>query len=100
MDFNLNTLIFETNKRIVGDDPNTIVFKYLEGKEMRVSMGEVAYFFDYKKLIEVLEINNVDLRDGKNIYEILSKHVINQLMASRGQKVYPEINTLSSDLIK
>lgn len=100
MYFSLNTLIFETNKKIVGSDPSAIVFKYGEDNIIRVSMGEVAYFFDYKKLYDVLQLNKINLREEKNVYETLSKHIINQLMAARGHKVYPEIATLPSDLIK
>lgn len=100
MYFNLNSLIFETNKKIVGSDPNAIVFKYGEDNEIRVSMGEVVYFFDHKKLHDVLVSNNINLQEEKIVYDTLSKHIINQLMASKGQKIYPEIATLSSDLIK
>ncbi len=100
MYLDLNTLIFETNKKIVGAEPNKIIFKYGEDNIIKVSMGEVVYFFDYQKLYEVLISHNIKLQEEKIVYDLLSKHIINQLMASTGKKIYPEVISLSSDLIK
>ncbi|GAB3287306.1 hypothetical protein [Hymenobacter tenuis] len=100
MHFNLNNLIRETNKKIISNDLDAVLFNYTEDNSIRVSMGEIAYFLDYIKLSEVLSVNDIDLKQEKNVYDTLSKHIINQLMAARGSKAYPEISTHPSDIIK
>lgn len=88
---NLNTKIKnpEGIELLLGDD--SITFRN----------GGVVYFCDHEKFIEVLEINNFDYNksDIEDLdVELLSKHIVNQLTASMGVKIYPEVKTLPSDL--
>jgi hypothetical protein len=99
MNINFNKLIVETNKRFTGNDPNLIVFAYTDDNSIRVSKGETSYFFDFKKLDKILVLNNVDYKDSNKVYEVLSKHISNQLGASLGCKSYPEIKSDASDYI-
>jgi len=99
INFSFNRLIVEANKRFTGNDPNLIVFAYTNDNSIRVSKGEITYPFDYEKLDKILVINNVDYKDLNKVYEVLSKHISNQLGASLGQKIHPEIISDASDYI-
>jgi hypothetical protein len=99
MKINLNQLINSMNKLYNCKDNSLIIFELCDNNEIRVSKGEVAYFFNYQKLMEILEINKVDLKNPESVYEVLSKHLSNQLSASIGKKVHPEILSTTTDFI-
>lgn len=101
MDFNLTKLLKAVNTKF--SYPKDGAVEFLLAKEGIIAkMGEVTYYFDHEKLQAVLDGNGFngyykdETQDLAN--EILSKHIINQLQASLGKKVYPEIKTISSDL--
>lgn len=101
MDFNLSKLLNAVNMKLIGNSP--IEFKLTEDGTILSKMGEVSYYFDYKKLQAVLDENEFnhyykdDTQD--KACDLLSKHILNQLFAANGKKQFPEIKTLSSDLL-
>lgn len=99
INLDLNRLIIETNMKYTGNDPNLINFKYLDDNSILVSKGGTTYFIENAKLNKILTINEVDLKNTDKVYDVLAKHISNQLEASLGKKVYPEIKSDSSDNI-
>ena len=101
MDFNLSKLLKAINGKFSYPKDGAVEFLLAE-EGIIAKMGEVAYYFDHKKLQAVLDGNEFngyyrdETQDLAN--ELLSKHIINQLQASLGRKVFPEIKTISSDL--
>jgi len=102
MDFNLTKLLAAVNSKFSHPKSGAVEFNLTEDNMILAYMGNVAYFFDYKKLQEVLDINVFDEYRKEEtqslINELLSKHIINQLRAASGRKIYPEIKTHPSDL--
>ena len=98
MNINLNQLASTINKLYIGNADLT-VFEYTEDNIIRASHGDVSYFFNYEKLQTIAIINNATYKENSNFYEILAKHISNQLSASRGEKVYPEILSTNTDYI-
>jgi len=102
MDFNLTKLLQAVNRKFSHPKSGAVEFNLIENNMILAYMGNVAYFFDYKKLQEVLDINGFDQYRKEEtqdlINELLSKHIINQFGAARGSKDYPEIKTHPSDL--
>jgi len=96
--FNLTKILNNVNKKI----------KSYEGIELLLTddnicfrTGGVVYFCDHRKFQDVLKVNEFNYSDSdiEDLdIELLSKHIVNQLTASIGKKVYPEVKTLPSDL--
>jgi hypothetical protein len=98
MNINLNKLIAEVNKKFVGN-ANLVILEYMDDNQLRISIGDTSCFYFCNKFNNVLSAHNANLKDEAVVYGILSKHIVNQLNASRGEKVYPEILTVKSDYI-
>ncbi len=99
MNYNLNLLIAAANKQWSGSNPNLIQLEYAQDNLIRASKGDVSYYFDYEKVKLILKLNEVDLHDEKATYDVLGKHLANQLSASMGRKIFPEIKSHTSDNI-
>lgn len=101
MDFNLSALLDATNSKFEQPLHAPVKFHLTEDGWILAKMGEVAYFFNYKKLRAVLDGNNFDHYHKEDtqekINELLSRHIINQVTAGRGKKIYPEIKTVKGD---
>lgn len=54
--------------------------------------GGVSFYFDMDILFECIKINTIG-KKNYNIYAILSRYLINQLNASLGEKIYPDIES-------
>lgn len=96
--FNLTKILNNLNTKIKSIDGIELL---IDDKDISFRTGEVSYYCDFKKLQEVLEINEFDYNnsDKEDLdVELLSKHIVNQLTASLGKKRYPEVKTLPSDL--
>ena len=96
--FNLTKILNNLNTKIDSHDGIELL---LDNDSISFRNGGVAYFCDHKKLIEVLEVNDFDYNksDVEDLdIDLLSKHIVNQLTASKGLKIYPEVKTLPSDL--
>lgn len=96
--FNLTKIINNLNTKI---DSHEGIELILDNDSISFINGGVSYFCNHKKFIEVLEINDFDYNrsDIEDLdIELLSKHIVNQLTASMGVKIYPEVKTLPSDL--
>jgi hypothetical protein len=102
MNFNLSGLLKAINSKISSPTVEAVKFYLTEDNMILAKMGEVSYYFDYKKLQMVLDGNEFNhyYKDDtqEKINELLSKHVINQLTAANGEKWYPEIKTVFSDI--
>ena len=99
MNYNFNLLIAAANKQWSGSNPNLIQLEYAPDNVIRASKGDVSYYFDYEKVKLILQLNEVDLHNEKTVYDVLGKHLANQLSASMGSKIFPEIKSHSSDFI-
>lgn len=90
MDFNLNTLQKAVNEKFVKPLHTPVQFHLTDSGYILAKFGEVAYFFNYEKLKDVLAVNNFDHYYKEDtqyqVNELLSKHIINQLRASLGLK--------------
>ena len=100
MRFNLTKILNNLNTKI---DSHEGIQLLLDDDLISFRNSGVVYFCDHKKFTEVLEINDFDYNKS-NIedldIELLSKHIVNQLTASMGLKIYPEVKTHPSDLIQ
>lgn len=96
--FNLTKILNNVNSKIQSYEGVELL---LDDISISFKTGEVSYYCDYNKLQEVLEVNGFDY-DNSDIVdldiELISKHIVNQLTASLGKKIYPEVKTLPSDL--
>lgn len=96
--FNLTKILNNLNTKIHSHEGIELL---LDDDSISFRNGGVVYFCDHKKFMEVLEINNFDYNksDIEDLdIELLSMHIVNQLTASMGVKIYPEVKTLPSDL--
>ena len=98
MTIDIQRLLGLLNKNTAGGGGD-LAINYCSNNDLEFANGNVKYFADHKKLMSVLDGNGVDLYDQDKVYETLFKHVLNQLFASHGQKAYPEIVSVESDLI-
>ena len=104
MNFNLSDLQNAVNDKFEQPLNTPVKFYLTDDCYILSKFGEVAYFFNYEKLQEVLDVNGFthyyQEKTAELINELLSKHIINQITAARGYKLYPEIKTVMSDLNK
>lgn len=103
MNFNLSALNKSVNNKFVEPENEPVEFHLIPEGDILAKFGNVVYFFTYKKLQEVLDVNEFDHYykedTQEQINDLLSKHIMNQINAARGKKLYPEIKTASGDLI-
>jgi hypothetical protein len=101
MDINLNLLLKSVNDKITGTD-DEIIFSLTDG-DIRVSLGNTAYYISYKKMFEVIEMNGITsppVHDyEERAIELLGKHIINQLFAAHGEKTYKDVAAHPSDIL-
>lgn len=101
MDFNLTEILTAMNKKFSKDSPVLAEFSLTKDNWILANLGNVAYFFNYEKLQLVLDDNNYTNyykeETRSEINELLSKHILNQLTASHGEKWFPEIKTSLGD---
>lgn len=96
--FNLTKILTNLNSKIESFEGIELL---LDDSSISFRNGGVSYYCDHKKFQDVLEINEFDYNssDIEDLdIELLSKHIVNQLTASLGKKIYPEVKTLPSDL--
>ncbi|AZB01909.1 hypothetical protein EG359_20965 [Chryseobacterium joostei] len=95
MRFNLTKLLFAVNNKLSIPSGDEVELSIDSDSLLVVKMGEVTYFFDYKILQSILDKNGFNhyYRDETEelVIDILGKHIINELFASLGRKIYPEI---------
>jgi len=60
----------------------------------------MQYFTSYTGLQNVLKANAVDLNDQAMIYQVLSKHILNQLRKPFHRLRYPEIKNAGDDKLQ
>ena len=103
MDFNLNALQKAVNQKFVEPKSEPVEFHLTDDCTIKAKFGNVVYFFTYQKLEEVLYFNGFDYYykedTQEQLTELLSKHIMNQLNAARGKKLYREIKSAPGDLI-
>lgn len=96
--FNLTKILNNINSKIQNSEEIEIL---LDNNHISFRNGGVSYYCDYKKFQEVLEIHDFNYHNSEKEgldTELLSRHIINQLTASLGKKIYPDVKTLPSDL--
>jgi len=102
MNINLNLLLKSVNEKITGAD-DEIIFR-LTDEDIRTSLGEVAYFISFAKMLEVIQMNGVlsePIYDYEpRVIELLAKHIINQLFASHGEKTYKDVAAHPTDILQ
>ncbi|OCK51222.1 hypothetical protein BA768_17410 [Chryseobacterium sp. CBo1] len=95
MRFNLTKLLFAVNNKLSIPSGDYVELSLDSDCLLLVKMSEVTYFFDYKILQSVLDNNgfNSYYQDETEelVIDILGKNIINELFASLGRKIYPEI---------
>jgi hypothetical protein len=103
MDFNLSALQKAVNQKFVEPENEPVEFHLTDDSTIKAKFGNVVYFFTYQKLEVVLYFNGFthyykeDTQE--QLTELLSRHIMNQINAGRGKKLYPEIKSAPGDLI-
>lgn len=99
MQINLIYLHNYLNNKIFPKTPYQINIYLLNDNIINVSLEGVSTFYDNQRFCKILKDNNAILTCENSVYEILSKHIINQWFACSGKKVNPEIKTSQGDFI-
>lgn len=92
---NLSEIGKNLDKYISGPTNVEILFT---SSDLIFRTGSVNYYCDYIKLKEVLKLNQTEFSEQDQVSDLISKHIVNQLNASIGQKVFKDVKTHPSDL--
>jgi len=100
MKINLNYLSIEIN-RIFNSGPFHKV-ELLAGENGMLCFKHdvMQYFTSFTGLQNVLKANSVDMQDQAMIYQVLSKHILNQLRKPFHGLRFPEVKSAGNDLLQ
>ncbi|MGD9493596.1 MAG: hypothetical protein AB7V36_09615 [Bacteroidales bacterium] len=100
MKINLNYLSIEIN-RIFNSGPfHKVALLVGENGLLCFKHDVMQYFTSYTGLQNVLKANAVDLNDQAMIYQVLSKHILNQLRKPFHALKFPEIKSAGNEKLQ
>lgn len=99
MNINLNFLSIEIN-RIFNSGPfHKVEMLVCENGLLCFKHDVLKYYSSYDGLYAVLKANAVDLKNQAMVYQILSKHILNQLRKPFHGLRFPEIKSADSGMM-
>jgi flagellar basal body-associated protein FliL len=104
MKFNLTKILSSVNNKLAILTEDEVQLFLNEDNSIIVLMGKVTYLLNIKKLKTALKVINFE-KYHKNetedlVTELLSKHIVNQLMTSSGKMMFSQIKLTDLGLNK
>jgi hypothetical protein len=100
MKINLNYLSIEINRIFNSGSFHKVELLAGENGLLCFKHDVMQYFTTYNGLQGVLKANAVNMHDQAMIYQILSKHILNQLRKPFHGLRFPEVKSAGNDLLQ